>query len=272
MALYLSNLVYDSRSLLFILKGILLPGDAMRDHSTIMQLNWQSTSSYLPLFGLSFVITFLKNNKTWMKNLLCILLIISLSPLMQSGFLLFTAVYQRWWYMMILIMALATVKVLEEPEKYHPSKGVWIYVAIVKIFCFCIKHIPWNSNNEQMIFHIDRFAYFYVIAIAGPVILNFVQRIKIKYFGYYNIILCLTMFFCVLTTALTLHYYRIGTNSQSYIKDYEIYTQLEPIDDQYRYSTSDNLHTLTGRAAGYGAFSSRWKTLHIGSMAYLTLK
>ena len=252
-ALYLENFVFDSKNLLYILKGILLPGDAMRGNSAVMVGKWSSTSCYLPLFGMSCVFSFIKKDKGWIKRLLFILLIISFFPFMQSGFLLFTAIYQRWWYMMVLIMVLATVKVLENPDKYNLSWGIGLYIIILSLFYLSIVFISWNVNKDRMIFFKDRFAYYYVLAVSGPIIIDILLRIK-KY--KFTVILVLTIVCSILTTGITLKYYRYDSDTNKYMDLYETALKLENINDQYRYNSIDNVYTLTSSAAGIGVFSS----------------
>ncbi|MCR5776408.1 MAG: YfhO family protein [Lachnospiraceae bacterium] len=252
-ALYLSNFVNDSKNLLYLIKGILIPGEPMRGNSALILTNWCSTSCYLPFVGLSFVITFLKRDRSWLQRLIILMFLITLFPFLQSGFLMFTTVYQRWWYMFVLIMSLATVKVMENAEDYQISAGIWIYVLITTTFYLCIKHISWNSGKEQIVFHNDRFAYFYVIAVFGPVLMDMLMKMgKLKY----SIVLVLTMFSCILTTALTLHYYKYDSEAKVYIDKYEATLKLKKINDQYRYLSVDNVETLNGDAAGIGVFSS----------------
>lgn len=251
-ALYLKNFVFDSKTLLHLIKGALLPGDVMPANSAVIFQNWDSPSCYMPLFGLSCVFAFAGKDKSWIKKLLIFLGIVSIFPFMTSGFLLFTAVYQRWWYMLVLIMALATVKVLEQPKEYAMSKGVLIYVIATTVFFLAIKFIPFNSIKEQMVFYNDRFTYFYIIAVAGPVLLDILLRAdKLKY----GIVLTATVVLCALTTGITLFYYK-DDNTNEYLSKYEASINLKPIDDQYRYNTRDNVYALTGGAAGFGCFSS----------------
>lgn len=262
MALYLSNFVYDAKNLLFIIKGILFPGDSMRDQSALLPFNYTSTSCYIPLFGLSLVLPFMKKDHSWIKHLLCILFVITLFPFMDSGFLLFREVTRRWWYMLVLILVLASVKVLENPEEYHISTGVWAYFSAITIFYLCVKLIPWDSGHDQTIFHGDRFTYFYVIAVAGVIIIDLLHRTKLM---NYQCILGLTVVACALTTGLTLHFYRKDTDSKTYIRNYETSAYLKSMDDQYRYRTTDNETTLPGSAAGVGAFSS---TMEVSSFRF----
>lgn len=96
--------------------------------SVLKERNWDSTSAYLPLFGLSLVFAYLDREKNWLRRLLLILGVMALSPILESVFLLFAQIYQRWWYMFVMMMALATMKVAESPEKYrHDTRMPALY-------------------------------------------------------------------------------------------------------------------------------------------------
>ena len=98
-----AQLLYDIRGCIFILKGFLMPGEAMSEQSAVYPYQYGSTSLYLPFFGMSFVLIYLVRNRGWLRNLLIALILISFSPMIQSGFLLFTEANQRWWYMLNLL-------------------------------------------------------------------------------------------------------------------------------------------------------------------------
>ena len=61
---------------------------------------------------------------------------------------------------------------------------------------------------------------------------------------------------CVLTTFMTLSYYREGTNTFAYMAQYKTGEKLKTINDQYRYNSANNVLTMTGEAGGTGSFSS----------------
>lgn len=77
---------------------------------------WSSVAAYLPLFSMIGVITFFsKFKKHWVKALLLICGFMAIVPFFNSSFQLFNgAYYARWFYMPILIMALATAIVLDK--------------------------------------------------------------------------------------------------------------------------------------------------------------
>ncbi len=251
--LMLQNIAFDSRNILNIIKGLFLPGDSMRGNSIVELRNYNSTSCYLPFVGLSCVIGFIRKDRSWLQRLIVILLIVSFVPFLQAGFLLFTAVYQRWWYMFSLVLALATIKVLEQPQEYNMYQGIRIYILILTAFYLIINYMPWDDANTSIIFYKDRFAYFYVLAVAGPVILDLIHRLNKK--NYELEVLFVTLF-CIATTGLTLHYYKCEANSAEYMQDYKLAMSLKPIDEQYRYLSVNNVYMLPGEVSGVGAFSS----------------
>ena len=252
-ALYLQNLLYDTRHLLFILKGIILPGDTMNSHSAMYVGNWDSTSCYIPLFGFALVLAFVVKNKGWLRNILIISLVVSCSPLLQSGFIAFTVPYQRWWFMFVLMASLATSIVMEDVKKYDIAKYSLIYIGIILAYFVIIKFIRFDAVGTQIIYHPGRLLLFVAIAILGPVIIFLL--VKTNKFNY-NLVLSLVCLFAMITTGITLKLYRTGSGTASYMNDFNIGSKLKRNDQQYRYNTSNNLFTLTGNASGIGAFSS----------------
>lgn len=254
MVLYLRYVTFDSLNFLLILKGMLFPADCMRDFSALIQYIWNSGSCYIPLFGMAFVIAYCRR-RTWLRNLLIFLIIAAFCPLLSSSFLLFTVVYQRWWYALTMMFALATAEVIREPEEYEIGKGIFWYVFVCIVFYLTVVLIDVDTSSVSSVNHPERFAYFLIIAVAGPILVDLSRRHLLFIEG---IILPLTMCACVLTTALTLHYYRKDTVYQNYKDSYETALAMQslPVYDQYRYNLTDNIQTLVGNVAGVGVFSS----------------
>lgn len=250
--LLLGNLAYDSSYLLHIIKGILFPGESMRDLSAFHQQNWDSTSAYIPFFGLSLVIAYLEKEKNWLRSLLLILGVISLSPLFNSVFLLFSQAYQRWWYMFVLVMVLASVIVLDNADEYPTVKSSLLYAGILTVFFLTARYIKWSSLGDSAVYRPRRFFLLYFIALAGP--LAFVLLKKLNRLSY-KTVLALTMCASIVTTGLTLHFYRMGnTDIDAYKQRFEAGLQLKTLDEQYRYNSTDGVMMLNGSASGIGIF------------------
>ena len=252
--LNLSNIMYDSKNILFLLKGILLPGDSMRNNTAVILQKWSSTGCYLPLIGMSGIIAyFLQKKRDWIFRLLIVLLIICFSPILSSIFYLFTANYQRWWYMMTIIMVLASIIALEQFNKYQLLKSASINILLVLFFSLILFFVKYNDAEGIIVYYKDRFIIFTLIAVIGPILLIIglrIHRLNIDYLIY------LTMFSSIITTALTLHYYRIEADAVQFMTQYNVGTQLQELDPQYRYNSTSNILMSTGNANGIGAFSS----------------
>lgn len=251
--LYLENLTYGSVEFLYIIKGILFPGEPMREMSAVVRQNWSSTSAYLPVFGISLAIAYLKGKKkTWLSTMLWVLGAIALFPLSESIFLLFSEANQRWWYMFVLMLAIATTKVLENTEEYPVIKSSILYCGILTIFYLAIRFLKWNANGDSVLFDIQRFTTFYLIALVGSIVFIL---LKIRKQNSYKAILMLTMCGCIFTTGITLHFYQsANSNLEDYKARFEAGMQLEVLDAQYRYDSMDNVLMINGNASGIGVF------------------
>ena len=248
--LYLSNMLYDFRNILFLIKGFLLPADAMNNQSAIIFQNWNSTSCYLPFIGITAVIAYLRKNNDWISKVLITLTFFSFSPILSSSFLLFTESYQRWWYMLIIIMILASIRVMDNICDYNISKYAYINIAFVVFFYILIRYFRW-SNSEELVYHKLRFFGFMVISASGPFLFSYLIKNK-----NFNAILLLTIIFSIGTSFITLFFYRKDVDVNQYMSTFNTGLQLNVIDEQYRYNSTDNVLMLTGDVAGIGCFSS----------------
>jgi len=107
---------YSLQILLERLRALLMPIESGVVHAFFGEAgSWTSTAAYLPVFGLTGVIVFLRvKGSRWLKALLAALLLCSVVPALCGAFALFTnPAYTRWWYGLALMMTLATLKALE---------------------------------------------------------------------------------------------------------------------------------------------------------------
>lgn len=252
-----------------ILKGMLMPSESMRDTSAVVPSNWRSTSCYLPLFGMSFVIAYVKNCKGWLRRVIIFLLVISFSPLLQAGFIMFTSEYQRWWFMLVLLMVLATVSVLDdELDRKELQKGILLYLGITAVFFFGLIIADRVTGSGSLVFIRERFwTLFAIVVLSQLVLLAIVSRsgngsdknrsgVISRYKNKTEGLAVVLMLFAILTTSLTMHYYRIPTDKDQVKRDFEAGFSLPDISDQFRYATAENFYTISVSKAGVGAFTS----------------
>lgn len=97
---------------------------------------WASLSAWLPMVGPSLVIAYLLSSpKSWLKRMLYTCLVIAMVPGLNSLFILLNhSYYARWFYMPLLLMALASTLALERWERDR-SAPVWRGVRITACVC-----------------------------------------------------------------------------------------------------------------------------------------
>lgn len=297
--LSLENLLWDPREALFQLQGFLLPADAMFDHNAVIDQQWTSTSCWLPLVGPSLVLAYLKRRlrtHDWLARLIVALLVVCASPLLTSAFILFTGIYQRWWYALVLMGALASTLVLDRPHEFDVRFGTTVYACLLVAFVATVL-VCAVLVDASFLLHPDRFALYVGMAAAGCAATRLLttgnglgsshdngrlnqprtyedhkpegstpHSPRFVYRG--TALLCAVLTLCVLTTATTTFYYRQNPYAGEMLEHIEpaawrdtldqitLGTQLPTMDAQYRYATEDNRLTLTGDAAGTSSFCS----------------
>lgn len=83
---------------------------------------WSSMTAWLPVFGCTGVIAYLQSRKhrDWIRRLVIILVIFALIPGLNAMFQLFNSMYYaRWFYMMVLILVLATMRSIQDDDKIY---------------------------------------------------------------------------------------------------------------------------------------------------------
>lgn len=111
-------LVYShEQRYLHILQSLFFPPDipARPNFTPDSDAKWASLGAWLPLFSMTGVIAWIQTKKkNWIKRMVILLLFMTVIPILNNSFQLFNAAYYaRWFYMMTLMMALATVCCLE---------------------------------------------------------------------------------------------------------------------------------------------------------------
>lgn len=132
---------------------------------------WASVSAYLPLISLSGVIAYFRARKAkWIKALLLCCLVFAFVPILNSMFQLFNSMYYaRWFFMPILIMALASVLALED-SKVNYAFGVKVTAGFMAGFTV-IGLLPKTVDGELVFFQLpaypDRFWAYILFGFAG---------------------------------------------------------------------------------------------------------
>ncbi len=256
--LLLSQLFPEPKMLLYLLKGFLFPGEAMYDSSAVYNRRWTSTSAYLPLIGMSGVLAYLHGRRRdWLSRLLRILIIIAFSPLLTSAFLLFTEANQRWWYMLILMMSSASAIVLEQHAQKENGdvlkKALLVNAVVLVVYYLALNLMKWSDEEKSLVCHRGFFLLIFAASLAGLLIL---LRLSSNARRFCQSVTAWTAVFAILTTGYVLGYYRFADGiHETYTQKINLYSQLKPINDQYRY-IDENMMLYSNGASGLRIFSS----------------
>ena len=241
------------RRLLFTLRGLLLPGDTQAWQTAFYVDEFHSAAAWLPMAGISLGIAYLRR-RDWLGRLLPALWIITLSPLLSSGFLLFTEYSGRWMFTLTLMTALASARAADAEEEYPVRKCLWGTLAGTAVFLLAVWFLSKGREGEDaLVFFPERFWIFGGIALAGLAALLLLRRFGCLRSKAVIAVLCL---FCAGTTFMTLYLYRSYTGDGTNPTNVKLGAQLEVHDGQYRYALANNQEMLPGGGSGLTIFSS----------------
>ncbi len=148
--------VYSSEQrYLHIIESFFFPPDmpAYANFTPDSNAKWASVAGWLPLFSMVGVFTFrnLRTNK-WLRKLIPFLFVMALVPILNSAFQLFnSSFYARWYYMLTMMLSLATIICLDrEDTDYRPAliKTALITAAITALVGF-IPEDSWNDKGSK---------------------------------------------------------------------------------------------------------------------------
>lgn len=211
-----------------ILNSIFFPPDIpsrpnfFPDHGA----KWASLSAWLPLIGPSFVISYLLSSaKSWVKRMLWLCLIIALVPGLNALFILFNdSYYARWFYMPILLMALASVLALERwqenPGSVDLMRGLRITAIISAVVIAAIGFTPSKDDAGEWTLGLsaypERMWIYAAIVAAGLLLLWLLLRQRHpRFLLRFGAALC-CMCLCYSVTMITLG--RMHSDDRSWMR------------------------------------------------------
>lgn len=159
-----------------ILRGMLFGPDIMSQRALFNEYLFTSAELYLPFVGIILFSAYLwKKPKSWISILIFVCLLFMIIPILNSTFFaLTTTYYARWFYMAILIMALASIKALEENIKIE--HGYLTAGVLLGLFTFIT--LLFSLNDKQVVYHLSYFLINVLIALFGYIGLYIVFKFK----------------------------------------------------------------------------------------------
>ena len=169
-----------------ILESFFFPPDipARPNFTPDSEAKWASVAAWLPLFSMTGVIAWFQTKRShWLKRFLLILFFMAFVPILNSAFQLFnSSYYARWFYMLTLMMVLATVMSLQYAKVDWKRAVKWTAVITLAI-ALPIGLLPKTTTEDGvettiigLMNYKDRFWIYVAIALVSLVLLSFVLR------------------------------------------------------------------------------------------------
>ncbi len=266
-----NSLVFSGERYLYILKGLIFPGEMMSHQSAVIKNNFSSCCAYLPVVGMVLVIAFfMLHKKHWLNRMLKFCLLMAVVPILNASFSLFAGLYCRWYYMAVLMMAGASVMVLDEwmsvrgnnPQKplnyveRAVRKSALIWGSITAAFVLFLVFVKWSKSEPSKIYNKPLFAAFSIVSVAGTVLTwHIICRLRQKQIIY----LALSVFVFSCATCITdiamlqaVH----GRGAQEIYDELNTTAALTDPAPYYRFTSRDNIETLAHNRQGSANFCS----------------
>lgn len=264
-----NSLLFSAERYLYILKGLLFPGEVMSYQSSVIKSNFSTCSAYLPMVGMILAIAFvILHKKHWLKSFLTVILICALVPFFNAAFSAFAGLYCRWYYMAILMLALASAMVIDdwftETDAFTPptpvqeaiQKSTLIWGGIAAFFVLFLLFVPWSSQENSKIYDKALFAGCGAVCGLGIFLTWFIFCKMEK--RRRQALLAAVFFMAMGTTGAAVAIYQgcsVDTPAGIHSKVTET-AELDMGDDAYRYTNHDNEEILVNDLQGAGSFCS----------------
>lgn len=236
------NILYSLDQYLKILGEILLPAEPMHSQAYITSSDYSSTAAYLPGVGLTFVIAYIMKEKGWIRRVLLVSTIMSLFPIANSVYTGFSQDYRRWWYMPVLIMALASSIILDQGRVDKIRVPAIFNTLLTGVFATVVAY--YIKRGKFALFSKEMFVGLVVLAIVGCIVILILSYFpRMFHAGVWGLVI----FVSILTTSYTLHLYRSEEEpTQEWKHKWQIDRKMENYDINYRYDADNSVSYIGG--------------------------
>ncbi len=199
---------------------------------------WSSMTAWMPVFGCTGAIAYFQSRRhiDWLRRLLIVLFFCATIPVLNAVFQLFNAVYYaRWFYILTLMLILATIRCFEQEERtaVNWERAIGWSAGITAAFTLLIGLVPksWTPDKDtgKLTVGLEKYParFWLYVAIAGVCLLLtglLVRQFRDnrRQFGAW----CTTV--CVFTSLIFGWYYlAVGKANSNYPDNYVIEKLIE---------------------------------------------
>lgn len=159
----------ETTSWMQFVKSFFFPQELMPVSGSVWGADWMTDSLYLPLFGAAFWLAYLwREKKDWLCKLIGLCALFAAIPGLNSLFTMGSyVVYRRWYYMFVLVLVLATGRVLEQPDEYPVRKGLLCQILVTIALTGIILTVDWDGMGTGLLENQRQFIKQLLLIAAG---------------------------------------------------------------------------------------------------------
>ena len=186
-----SSLKYSSLiNYIEIFRAFFFPSEVMTPRAYLDTANYASVDLYLPFVGSVLAISYsISKKKSWISILMFTCIFFMLVPILNSSFFLFTtSYYARWFYMPTLVLALLSIKCIEENISIKSGTIIsFLSLGVMILSYFVLKYRYPEVEYIHDIKYLIMMISFMIINLV-ILILIYKSKNKLKYLFIFTIL------------------------------------------------------------------------------------
>lgn len=186
-----SSLKYSSLiNYIEIFRAFFFPSEVMTPRAYLDTANYASVDLYLPFVGSVLAISYsISKKKSWISILMFTCILFMLVPILNSSFFLFTtSYYARWFYMPTLVLALLSIKCIEENISIKSGTIIsFLSLGVMILSYFVLKYRYPEGKYIHDIKYLIMMISFMIINLV-ILILIYKSKNKLKYLFIFTIL------------------------------------------------------------------------------------
>lgn len=186
-----SSLKYSSLiNYIEIFRAFFFPSEVMTPRAYLDTANYASVDLYLPFVGSVLAISYsISKKKSWISILMFTCIFFMLVPILNSSFFLFTtSYYARWFYMPTLVLALLSIKCIEENISIKSGTIIsFLSLGVMILSYFVLKYRYPEVEYIHDIKYLIMMTSFMIINLV-ILILIYKSKNKLKYLFIFTIL------------------------------------------------------------------------------------
>ncbi len=234
-------LIYGTNQRLYdILHSFFFPPELPARANFLPDANnkWSSMTAWLPVFGCTGAIAYFQSRKhtDWLRRLLIVLFFCATVPVLNAMFQLFNQMYYaRWYYMLVLMLVLATMRCFEQDERYpvHWTRAIGWAGGFTAAFTVLIGLVPksWTPDEKtgKLTIGLEKYPYRFWLYVFIAVVCLVLTALLVRLFleNKRRFLTCCTAVCAFISLLFGWYFVAAGKSNSNYPDNYVIEKLLE---------------------------------------------